>query len=322
MKKSINSLLKRILWTVSPGLVLRYLPPSRNQFAVGIYTGPTPFNLRPAAHVRNPVLTRADVTDAPAGTVADPFMIRCDGTWFMFFEILNQINSKGEIALATSKDGFEWDYSGIVLSEPFHMSYPQVFEWQGEFYMIPETGRHRDVRLYRAARFPYEWSLVTTLLEGFRIVDSSIVQFNNMWWLFADAGPDSRNPALRLYHAPDLLGPWLEHPDSPIVESDPSAARPGGRVVMIDGVPHRFAQSVYPVYGRDVRAFEICDLTTESYSERPIGDCPIIGPGDEGWNIHGMHHIDLHQVQDGSWLACVDGCVRRDFDESQLSYKS
>jgi hypothetical protein len=294
------------------------LPASKNQFSIGIYSGESPFELAPARAAQNPVLTRINITDAPAGTVADPFMIRVDKTWFMFFEILNQFDGKGEIAVATSPNGFAWEYSQIVLAEPFHMSYPQVFEWQSEYFMIPETGRSNTVRLYKADNFPFDWKPVATLLEGFRIVDSSIFRFGEMWWLFADAGTDSKNPTLRLYFASELCGPWTEHPKSPIVDGDPLSARPGGRVILIDDVPHRFAQSVYPIYGVDVRAFEICELSTESYSEKPVGDRPVIGPGNEQWNRHGMHHIDLHVTENGSWLACVDGCVRRDFDESRI----
>ena len=39
----------------------------------------------------------------------------------------------------------------IVLAEPFHLSYPYVFEWQGSHYMIPESGAAKSVRLYRAS---------------------------------------------------------------------------------------------------------------------------------------------------------------------------
>jgi hypothetical protein len=40
---------------------------------------------------------------------------------------------EGEIGLATSEDGLKWDYKQVVLNEPFHLSYPYVFEWQVRF---------------------------------------------------------------------------------------------------------------------------------------------------------------------------------------------
>ena len=83
---------------------------------------------------------------------------------------------------------------------------------------------------------------------------------------------------------------------------------------LTNGTPHRFTQNVYPVYGTEVRAFEVYELSTTTYEERQVGDRPIVGPGPETWNRHGMHHVDLHSMEDGSWLACVDGCIRRDPD--------
>jgi len=304
--------LKLSLWRFFPKLYDRMVPASRTRFSIGIFAGASPFDLKTAPAASNPVLSRKDITEVPVGTVADPFMIRVNGTWYMFFEVTNQIRHKGEIALATSTDGFDWRFEQIVLEEPFHMSYPYVFEWQGDYYMIPETGRAKSVRLYRAENFPLRWTYVSTLLEGSRFSDSSIFRFEDLWWLFSDAGANARSPALHLYFATDLTGPWTEHPQSPLAGGDPHISRPGGRVIAIDGTPYRFAQDVYPVYGKDVRAFEITELSTTSYSERQVGDDPIIGPGNESWNRHGMHHIDPHRMEDGSWLACVDGCIRQD----------
>ena len=120
-----------------------------------------------------------------------------------------------------------------------------------------------------------------------------------------------------LGHAP--RGPGTECPASQVLSGDGNIAGPVGQVAIVDGKPHRFAQNVYPVYGEDVRAFKIHELSKTSYVERQVGAGPIIGPGSDKWTRHGMHHVDAHQLDDGSWLACVDGCYRRDFDESLLA---
>src|SRR5260221_9222629 len=123
-------------------------------WSIGIYTGASPLELRPASGVVNPILTRADVHDVPARFVADPFMMRRGGVWHMFFEVLNQATDRGEIGLATSSDGFGWTYQQIVLAEPFHLSYPYVFEWQGWTYLFPEPLWPQFGALYRAEAFP------------------------------------------------------------------------------------------------------------------------------------------------------------------------
>jgi hypothetical protein len=69
----------------------------------------------------------------------------------------------------------------------------------------------------------------------------------------------------------------------------------------------RFTQDCHPRYGLRVRAFEIHELTRESYRESPAADEPILMETRRGWNASGMHHIDAHRMENGSCRACVDG---------------
>jgi hypothetical protein len=282
-------------------------PSKWDVWSIGLYTGESPFHLTPLPNGANPVLTRADVTDVPAVFVADPFMLRVGATWYMFFEVMNWRANKGEIGLAVSDNGADWSYQQIVLSEPFHLSYPHVFEWQGDYYMIPESYQAGSIRLYKAGKFPAQWTLVRTLLEGPFFVDASVFRHEGKWWLFTETNPEGKHDTLRLYHADDLYGLWQEHPRSPVVARNERLARPAGKVLVGNGKVIRFAQDCYPAYGTQVRALEITDLTTSSYQEREVDQSPILLPSGEGWNACGMHHIDGHPLSDGKWLACVDG---------------
>jgi hypothetical protein len=285
-------------------------PKKWEEWSIGIYIGATPFHFTSPDNVDNPVLTREDVSDVPASFVADPFMMRVDRTWYMFFEVMNCGNSRGEIGLATSADGVKWTYQQIVLTEPFHLSYPYVFEWMNDYYMIPETHKAGSIRLYKARKFPLEWSLAKTLISGPRFSDSSIVRFAEKWWLFTETDLTIKFSTLRLYYADDLMGRWYEHPKSPIVDENPRIARPAGRVLVLDERVVRYAQDCYPTYGMQVRAFEVTELTTTKYREREVGRGSIITGSGVGWNRNGMHHIDPHLMENGKWIACVDGWGR------------
>jgi hypothetical protein len=274
-------------------------------WAIGIYSGPCPLSLSPNAAVANPVLTRADVSDARALFVADPFMVHEDGRWYMFFEVMNLDTDRGEIALAVSSDGFEWEYSGIVLREPFHLSYPYVFDWDGEYHMIPETLEANSVSLYRADPFPSRWKPVGAVLK-IQCADPSIYFHDGSWWLFACS--PARSETLRLYRSACPTGPWREHPRSPIIERDARVARPAGRITSWRDTAIRYAQDCHADYGLRVRAFEILELTPTSYVEREVEQSPVLGAGADGWNSGRMHHVDPHMTADGLWIACVDGC--------------
>lgn len=288
----------------------RWPPPSGRSWAIGVHRGPSPLCLEAVADQPAPVLTAEDVTDIPADFVADPFVVEHRGTWHMFFEVMNRRLGKGEIAHATSADGIAWHYDRSVLAERLHLSYPCVFEWQGEFFMVPETRSAREVRLYRAGSFPGGWRPVAVLLKGFECADATVFRHGERWWMFAEGGT-IRNSTLRLFWSDDLFHGWGEHPRSPIVSGNAHIARPGGRVISDGGRLYRFAQDCDPDYGLNVRAFEITQLTPGSYVEQPASERPILEAGDQPWNAGGMHHVDAHQTGDGGWFAAVDGWSRR-----------
>jgi hypothetical protein len=276
-------------------------------WSIGIYAGRSLGELTAIPDVINPVLTRAHVTDIPAMFVADPFMLKVGDIWHMFFEVLNGLTGRGEIGLAVSTDTKRWTYEGIVLNEPFHLSYPYVFQWHGEHFMIPETGKAKAVRLYRARSFPRDWTLIGELLRGANFLDSSVFPADGRWWMFTDTGPAPQFDIVRLFHADSLTGPWYEHPASPIHQGNPHIARPAGRVLRDGDRIIRLAQDCHPEYGLSVRAFEVVELTEGSYAERLAWPNPIVGPTGTGWNAGGMHHVDAHRESAARWLACVDG---------------
>ena len=279
----------------------------QSEWSIGIYVGKGPFNFVSPGNIANPVLTAEDVTDVPADFVADPFMVKEGSTWYMFFEVLNRHTDQGDIGMAISNDGLDWTYRQIILDESFHLSYPYVFKWKNEYYMIPEACQTKSIRLYKANDFPYSWSLGKILLKGRDFVDNTIFNYNNMWWLFTETGD---NDVLRLYYAEDLMGPWIEHPKSPIIIKNANIARPGGRVLIFNDQIIRYTQDDEPTYGNQVRAFEITELTTTSYKEKEMKGSPVLKATGFGWNRNGMHHIDAHQIEHDKWIACVDGYRR------------
>lgn len=281
---------------------------SHGDWSIGIYTSPSsePLNFSDSG-IENPILTAEDVTDIKAYFVADPFLIRHEGKFFMFFEVWNARTDQGDIALAVSEDGFTWEYEQVVLDEPHTLSFPHVFFWKGDFYMVPEAHVSQSIRLYRADPFPLRWTFVQTLVEGDAFRDTVVFQYKETWWLYSLAGGGR---GLKLYFADSPLGPWTEHPKSPVVHQNPDLARPGGNVIVSGDRIIRFAQDSFPYYGNQVWAVEILQLSRENYQEQCIGDIPAL-KGYKNWNTRGMHHISPIQLSDGRWIASVDGHGRQ-----------
>ena len=280
--------------------------PRENVWSIAIYEGISPFELAPIEPENRPVLSAEDVSDVPALFVADPFMVEEGKRWFMFFEVLNKTTGHGDIGLATSEDaGIHWSYQQIVLDEPFHLSYPAVFRWNGNWFMVPVSQAAGEVRIYQASEFPVAWEHVETLLEGERLADPTLFQRGDLWWMFV--GRSHTHDRLRLFFSKGLLGTWQEHPASPVVDGNADIARPGGPVGEVDGELYRMGQDCNPKYGNQLRAFRITRLTPSEYGEEPVWGAPLLRAGESGWNANGMHHSDLHRMPDGSWRAAVDG---------------
>jgi hypothetical protein len=279
------------------------LPSIEKTWSIGVYAGTSPFALAPTTGVKNPVLTATDVTDAPAAFVADPFIVRSGTTWHLFCEVFNRRTRQGDIGWATSTDLLHWQYRQIVLDEPFHLSYPYVFEADGEHYLIPESSAVGQVRLYRAAAFPAVWRYAATLIDGPPLADASVARVNGRWWLFAESGGNQR---LSVYFADRLIGPWQPHHHNPVA-GGLDRSRPAGRIAQIDGRLIRFAQVDTPVYGRAVRAFAITALTPDVFEETPVTAGTIVDAAGRGWNARGMHQVEPVQVAPDRWLALVDG---------------
>jgi hypothetical protein len=275
---------------------------TQGEYRIGVYTGESPFSLNPSSEITNPVLSASEVTDVPASFVADPFMVNEKGAWCMFFEVFNTKTQRGEIGLAVSQDGYKWTYKQIVLAEPFHLSFPCVFKWQNDYYMIPESAEVYTVKLYKALDFPTKWSFVKNILIG-NYFDSSVFYYNKEWWLFTS----DRDDMLHLFWANNLTGPWFPHAKNPIIFKDDSIARSGGRILFYNNKLFRFPQDCKQHYGNQVRAFEITELTHENYKEKEIIESPVLKPSGKGWNAKGMHQIDVHQIKENKFIACVDG---------------
>ncbi|MFC2076527.1 hypothetical protein ACFLT7_05545 [candidate division KSB1 bacterium] len=273
-----------------------------SQWTIGIYTGPSLFDLSSPPNITNPVITPADVTDMEADIVAHPFWVVDHSRYYMFFTVKNSKAHTGGIGLAESANGSKWDYRRIVIDESYDLGYPYVFTSGGNYYMIPETHTEPSIRLYRATSFPDKWVYEQDILQGEIFISASIVRFQETWWMFVAR---SGNETLRLFYADDFRGPWTEHPKSPIIEKDLNIARPGGRPLVIDGSLYRITQDCDPTYGNQVFAFQVTDISKTTYSEKMI-EKPIVKMTSKGWNAEAMHHVDLHRIGQDKCIAVVD----------------
>jgi hypothetical protein len=204
---------------------------------------------------------------------ADPFVLQRDGKYYVFFEeYLNKV-SKGHISLQVMNEKGPCGPVQVVLERPYHLSYPSVFEHDGEVFMIPESRENRTIELYRCVEFPLRWELYRTLMQDVDAVDATLHKSEDMWWMFVSMVENrgaSSCDELFLFYAPDPInGPWLPHRRNPVV-SDVRRARPAGRLFFDGGTLYRPAQDDSIQYGYGIRISEVLKLTQSEYEEREV----------------------------------------------------
>jgi len=235
---------------------------------------------------------------------ADPFVIEKNGRYFVFFEELPYAEGKAHISMVEITSNGSVSPVQRVLEAGYHLSYPFLFEHEGQLYMIPESGRNKTVELYRCVDFPLAWRLERVLIDGLRLVDATLHRSHDRWWMFANSAAGASrvfDDELHLFSAERLLGEWKPHPRNP-VKSDARSARPAGRLFERDGVLYRPAQVCVPRYGAGLALQRVTKLTPHDYVERQVER--ILPPPHTG--LYGLH--TMNRAGD---LTVVDAFTRR-----------
>lgn len=105
--------------------------------------------------------------------MADPLLFTHKGKDWLYVELFHKANHRGCIAVIDP--GSQEKVPRIIITEPYHMSFPMVFEWNDAYFMIPETSENRSLNLYKSIHMPYEWELVKSFPVEMGIVDSIVL---------------------------------------------------------------------------------------------------------------------------------------------------
>lgn len=197
---------------------------------------------------------------------ADCFPFSHGGKLYLFYETVNPAY-KGLLGCFVL-EGEQWRQLGPVLEQPWHMSYPQVFEENGHLYMIPEQSNHGkgDVSLYEATDFPKGWVKVATLINR-PFADSTLLRKDGHCYMACYT--TSPNDSAELWHAPSLLGPWERHSQWFNVNQSRRLMRCGGAFLEEDGKIYRIAQDLNGGYGKRLFKVPVLKISPTEYKEGP-----------------------------------------------------
>ncbi len=236
---------------------------------------------------------------------ADPFIVARDNKYYVFIEEFLYATQKGHISLIVmNKDG-SFEPPVRVLEAPYHLSYPFVFEFESNLYLIPESSANRTVELYKCTAFPLKWEFQRNLMNNCEVVDPTLFQWQGKWWMFVNQiqteGASSWDELFLHYSDSPFSDNWTPHQRNPIV-SDARSARPAGRLFVRNGRLYRPSQNGSGRYGYGFNICEITKLTETEYEEK------IVSRVEPKWD---KNVVSTHTINYEDGLTIIDGQLRR-----------
>lgn len=67
---------------------------------------------------------------------------------------------KGKEAYSILCEDGTWSSLKVIIDEKYHLSFPNIFEYGGKMYIMPEMSEDYSLKLYEAVSFPDEWKLL------------------------------------------------------------------------------------------------------------------------------------------------------------------
>ena len=250
--------------------------------------------------------------------LADPFLFEKDSKVYIFYEAFDLVQRKGKIGYSIIDDKKKSIPVHIVLDEPYHLSFPNVFVYQDNIYMMPETCGDNSIKLFKAKSFPDKWIEDKVIVPDMYACDSVIVQEAENKYLLANEmyhgieAPGGnyiscwvKNILYKLNDALEVVGV------GELVSEGDCGIRNAGNFFKKDGKLYRVGQNCpNKIYGRGLVLFEVKSLDPYIEERLWIKDCDVFDNHIQklqDYEIIGVHTynfskhyevIDFSQIRD------------------------
>jgi hypothetical protein len=267
-----------IFWTIVKRLILKR---QRRWGVAFIKSNWHNLKLKDGIEIKNP----------PNRYFADPFVVTREKRSICFVEDYYYDKAKASITAVELVDN-SYNILGTIIDEPFHLSYPFVFEYQDELYMVPESCESSSIRLYRCIEYPMRWEYQKDVISNIDATDTIIFEHENRWWLLCntsiDGNSDYSATLMAFYSNSPLSNNWIPHTQNPLVFDSTIARNGGGLNLTADTLPIRSRQRQgFNEYGEGFSLAQIDKLTPTDYQEREIARFTP----EFFQNIKACHHI-------------------------------
>lgn len=194
---------------------------------------------------------------------ADPFVFEYNGEVYIFAELYDYIKRRGTLGYCklNSKKKVKWKK---IISEEYHLSYPYIYEENGNIYILPESSGCDELYVYKAICFPNKWKKERIIRNHKKYADTTPLIPNNQNLLLSYCLNDKNTYNLELIDLFDFNN------DKILEEDYLQMKRPAGKNFYYNEKIIRPAQICKNSYGEGLVFYEYVINQYREYSEKII----------------------------------------------------
>lgn len=195
---------------------------------------------------------------------ADPFLFQYGNDIYIFAELYDYIECRGGLGYC-KWNGKKFGKWKKIISEEYHLSYPFIFEKNGQIYIMPESGGSGTLYLYKAVDFPNKWEKAGLVRSDVVYGDTSLFDWNGRTYALAYDVQDKAVYKLLLLDIDD------SKKDCMINSVYPSEhLRPAGKCFNFEDENYRPAQNCMHDYGEGLVFYKFKIDAEGNYAEEFI----------------------------------------------------
>jgi hypothetical protein len=214
------------------------------------------------------------IKNLPGHFFGDPFVLERNKKHYVFVEDYIKKDSKAVISVIEIDDKDNHKHFTNIIEEDFHLSFPFIFEYENDLFMVPESSENKDIRLYKCLKFPNIWTYCYNLISNIHAADTIIFKKSNLYWLLTTSSKNNDySSQLNIFYSDNPLSQsWIPHKNNP-VKYDINNGRNGGLIIDNNGELIRAIQTFdynkygQNQYGRKINLNSIINISETDFNE-------------------------------------------------------
>lgn len=213
---------------------------------------------------------------------ADPVPFSDKGREYIFMEVYDKLRKKGFIGVSHFDKNGKLSKPVKVIEENFHMSFPHIFRYGSDVFMIPECSESGQLRIYKMGQDVLQWTLYSVFdnMEGLVDTVSYCQKHGAIYLISSQENPENKYQTrlvlLKLSNLQDKDARELKEVwRAPDYSYD---VRNAGELLKIGDTVNRVIQhSTEKEYGKYITISRLANLGENGIQE---STCKKIGIGD------------------------------------------